>query len=191
MAYLDNEFDPSGVDTSSRFEAIPIGDYEVIIVASDVKTTKNGQGRYIKLEMDITKGAFKGKKLWANVNIINPSTVAQAIAKKFLARLCKAVGVKALKDTVSLHNKPFVVKVNLDKDNKDRNVVDDVVLDDSAAPVQTTRPVTAPAPAQTQQKTAGSRPAWQRNANPATPPATPPAPVEPAGGADEGNNLPD
>lgn len=160
MAILDTGFNADSVDTSSRFEALPPGNYEVVVTDSEIRPTKAKTGKILVLTMEIIRGTCKGKKLWANVNIINPSVVAQEIAQKFLARLCKAVGVKALKDTEALHNKPFVVKVKLDKDDKDRNVVADVVLDDSAASVRTARPAAvAPAPAP---KPAGSGPAWQR-----------------------------
>ena len=45
-----NGFDANNVPPSS-FDVLPAGEYDVVIVASDKKATKDGRGWYLNLEM--------------------------------------------------------------------------------------------------------------------------------------------
>lgn len=98
-------------DYTDEFTPIPSGRYTAMIVKSEMKDTKNGKGQYLKLEIDIVDGQFKGRKIFENLNIVNDNETAVKIAKSTLANICRAVGVLHPKDSSELHNKPMSVRV--------------------------------------------------------------------------------
>lgn len=100
---------------------LPAGDYEMIIVKSDVKPTKAGTGHYLELEMQVVSGESSGRRHWERLNVDNPNKTAQDIAEAALASLCFAVGVTDMTDTVQLHDLPFVAHVEIDRKEPDRN----------------------------------------------------------------------
>lgn len=114
MASL-NGFNAAEVEPSKGFDPLPVGDYVAMIVDSEEKTTQAGTGTYIKLTVEIVDGEYKGRKLWENLNLNNPSAEAVAIAKATLSAICRAVGVLTPRDTVELHNIPMTVKIGLEK----------------------------------------------------------------------------
>ena len=105
------------------FDAIPNGTYPVIVTASEMKETKAGNGKYLSLTFDIIDGDFKGRKVWENLNVVNPSAVSEKIGRSQLAALCKAVDVDKPTDSNELHDKPLLITVRKDKKEADRNVV--------------------------------------------------------------------
>ena len=94
-------------------EQLPAGDYEVVIYDSAMKTTKAQTGQYLALTMEIVEGEHKGRKLWDNLNIINPNEQAQTIANEQLSRICDAVGIDDLQDSEQLHNIPLIASVSI------------------------------------------------------------------------------
>ena len=107
------DFDASDIETSSSFDPMPAGNYNVIITESEVKDTKNGTGQYISLKMCVFDGDFENRIIFSNINFKNASETAQKIGKQQLASLCKAVGVLTPKDSSDLHDLPLVVKVSI------------------------------------------------------------------------------
>lgn len=103
------------------FGPLPAGDYEMIIVKSDVKPTKAGNGHYLELEMQVLSGEHSGRRHWERLNVDNPNKTAQDIAEAALASLCFAVGVTDVNDTVQLHDIPFIAHVEIDRKEPDRN----------------------------------------------------------------------
>ena len=83
------------------------------IIASEKKATKSGTGEYLKLEMEIISGDFKGHKVWTNLNLENPSQSAVDIAQKELATICRAVNVLNPKYSENLHKIPFIGSVGI------------------------------------------------------------------------------
>lgn len=124
MANLNN-FNANTVDPADEFEAIPAGKYLAVITESETKATKSGNGSYLKLTFDIIEGEFKGRKLWAQLNLDNPSQEAVRIARGQLSSICRAVGVLTPKDSIELHNLPLVVSVKqkADADGEVRNEI--------------------------------------------------------------------
>jgi hypothetical protein len=111
MVSLDG-FDANKVEPNKPREVIPAGDYLAIIADSEKKDTKAGDGAYIKLQLQIIQeGPYKGRKLFANLNLWNPSKQAVDIAQSELSAICHATGVLQPKDTSQLHNKPLCVVV--------------------------------------------------------------------------------
>lgn len=112
MAYLGNTFDPSAVEPAQDFAPVPAGEYLAIIIDSELKPTRNGAGEYLALTHQIIDGEFKGRMIWANLNIVNHNEVAQRIAQQQLSAICHAVGqTQAITDSEQLHNRPMVIRV--------------------------------------------------------------------------------
>ena len=86
MAQLN--FKASNVEITPRsYEALPEGDYEMIVTKSDTKPTKAGNGHYLELEMQIVAGPFSGRRHWERLNLDNLSQQTVKIAQEQLARL--------------------------------------------------------------------------------------------------------
>jgi hypothetical protein len=103
------------------FEPLPKGDYEMMIVKSDVKPTQAGTGHYIELEMHVLGGEHSGRRHWERLNVDNPNKTAQDIANAALASLCYAIGIEDMTETEQLHDQPFVAHVEIDKKDPTRN----------------------------------------------------------------------
>lgn len=118
-------FDASQVEPNQGFDLLPAGEYDAVIVASELKATTAGTGKYLKLELQILSGKFQNRKLWDQLNLWNPSEQAVQIAKGTLSSICRAVGVLTPKDSAELHNKPLRVSLKIKKDQQygDKNVI--------------------------------------------------------------------
>jgi len=114
MATLPSAFDSNQHDDmQGAFDPIPADTYQAQITGSSVEDTKAKNGKYIKLEFTILSGEYKGRKIWTNLNIINPNPVAVEIAQKELATLCRACGKPVIQDTQEIHGVPFNMKVKI------------------------------------------------------------------------------
>jgi hypothetical protein len=114
MANL-NGFNANDVEPNSSFEPIPAGKYLAAITASETKPTKSGGGSFLELTFSILEGAYKGRQLWARLNLDNPNATAVKIARGDLSAICRAVNVMQPKDSTDLHNLPMVINVKLKK----------------------------------------------------------------------------
>lgn len=113
MATLGQAFDSGQHEDMNDFDPIPVGEYTAQVTDSDIKATKDGQGKYVSLEFTVLSGEFKGRKIWTNLNIVNRNPVAVDIAQKELATLCRACGKSVIQDTQELHGKPITLKVRI------------------------------------------------------------------------------
>jgi len=114
MANL-NGFNAHEVEPSTSFEAIPAGKYLAAITGSEMKPTKNGVGSYLQFTFTIIDDEYKGRTLWARMNLDNPNATAVKIAKSELSALCRAVGVMQPKDSCELHGIPLLITVKVKK----------------------------------------------------------------------------
>jgi hypothetical protein len=119
---------------SRSFEPLPRGDYEMMIVKSDVKSTQAGTGHYIELEMHVLGGEHSGRRIWERLNVDNPNKTAQDIAQAALASLCHAVGISEIGETEELHDTPFVAHIDIDKKDPSRNRIIGYATAGSPAP---------------------------------------------------------
>ncbi len=117
MAGLGNRFDATEHDTEQReYENLPDGDYELEVTESDVKPTSTGSGTLLKLMYEVRlPEEYKGRKIFANINLENSNSQAQEIGQRELASLCRAVGISSIEDSEELHLLPFMAKVGLSK----------------------------------------------------------------------------
>jgi hypothetical protein len=97
-------FDATQVDPNKPFDVLPPGKYAVQIVQSEMRESKKTAGNFhVWLEMEVTDGEHKGRKLWDRLNTIHTDPQTVEIANKTLSAICRAVGVMQLRDTEQLH----------------------------------------------------------------------------------------
>lgn len=136
-------FDASTVPEQQDYSALPEGQYIGIITASEMKPTKKGDGQYLQFTFEILDGAFKGRNLWARLNLKNPNQKAVDIAKIELGAICRAVGIIKPNDSSELHNKPIMLTVEVETD--DRGKQSNNITKYEAASAMTPAATSAPA----------------------------------------------
>ncbi len=112
-----NGFNANEVDPNFTFEVIPAGKYLALITESETKRTKAGAGQYLQFTFQIIEGEYKGRLVWARLNLDNPNATTVKIARAELSAICRATGVLAPKDSVELHNIPLIITVGHKKRN--------------------------------------------------------------------------
>ncbi len=116
--FVDGSFDPNSVETISNHELLPAGDYPVMVESSEVKPNKKKTGHILAVQFEVVDGPKKGKKLFANFNLANPSEVAVKIGLKELGALCKAtIGGALFTDEAQLLQQSCIACVKI-KDNE-------------------------------------------------------------------------
>lgn len=113
MALLNKQFDPSQHESMRDFSPVPEGEYLARIVASEMKATKNSQGKYLQLEFDLMTPGFTTRKVWTRLNLVNANSSAVEIAERELKSICDAAGVGAIQDSNVLHGRPMVLKLKV------------------------------------------------------------------------------
>ena len=94
MANL-NGFNAATVEPSQDFDPIPAGKYLAVITDSEMKPTKSGTGQYLQLSLQILEGPYKGRYVWARLNLHNPNPTTVKIARQELSAICRGCGVDA------------------------------------------------------------------------------------------------
>lgn len=89
---------------------IPQGQYQAVILASEMKPTKKG-GQMLVVTVNLTQGEYAHTEFKEYVNIVNENPKTVEIAYQTLANMGKAVGITAINDSTELHNKPLMVEV--------------------------------------------------------------------------------
>lgn len=118
-------WDQDSYETSTGFEVIPRGVYPCMIIGSSEKKTKAQTGSYFEFEFEVVKGDYKKRKLWARLNINNPSEVAERIGREQFKALCAAAGKPGAKTTEALHDKFVACIVSIERNgDKEMNRVD-------------------------------------------------------------------
>lgn len=120
MASLGN-FDATQVKPAEAFSVIPPGRYKVQIVDSDIRASKNGNGSYVWLELEILEGEFQGRKLWDRITNKNSNPEAEGIGQRQLSALCHACGKLRPSDTEELHFIPIIATVRVKPSRTDPN----------------------------------------------------------------------
>lgn len=91
--------------------ALPSDDYLAQIVASEVKSTKKGNGSYLELKYEVISGPHAGSNFFSRHNIDNPNQTAQAIGRGEITKICNAQGKPHVMDSIELHGIPMLVEV--------------------------------------------------------------------------------
>lgn len=169
MARFGTTFDASTVDPSKAFEVLPPGKYLVQIVASEMRVTRDGQGQYLWLELDVLEGPLAGRKLFDRLNLVNNSPSTVEMAQRTLSAICHATGRMQVQDSEDLHLIPMQVDVTVKppqngygESNTLRYVVPEQPAPVARAPLAP-RPAAQPRPA-TAPTTPPVAAPWRRNA---------------------------
>lgn len=114
MAALPSVFQAADHEKmSGSFEPIPAGWYIGQITKSEIKENSKKTGSFLSLEFTIVEGEYAKRKVFANLNLVNPSQVAVEIAQKELATICEACGIDAIEDSDELHGIPIGIKLKI------------------------------------------------------------------------------
>ena len=175
MAQLGMTFDANQVEPNAPFEVLPPGDYQAQIIQSEMRATKNGEGQYLWLELDVIAGPQTGRKIFDRLNLVNANTQAVEIAQRTLSAICHATGKLTVSDSEELHFRPLIASVKVRPAGPDATGVQRDAQNEvkgykplsgqtGAAAAQTQAPATT-APARPQQAAALSgQPPWRRSA---------------------------
>lgn len=116
MAVLNRAYNADGnKEKMSDFSPIPSGDYIAILTKSEWKETKAKNGHILNLQWKIIEGEYKGRILFAGLNLDNPNAQTVEIANKEMNTICDACGKFGVQDTEELHNIPCLLKVGMSK----------------------------------------------------------------------------
>ena len=113
--------DPNVQENSGGFTVIPEGKYQVVIVGDKLVPTKAGTGKMLELKVQIIEGDHRGETIMDRLNIVNASSVAQAIGQGQLKRICNLCGVQyPPTSTDGLIGKPMMATVKIEEFKSNR-----------------------------------------------------------------------
>ncbi len=173
MAKLNQYFDAQSVEPNVPYETLPPGEYVVHIINSEMRDTKDFNGQYLWLDMQILDGQFANRHLYDRLNLINQNDEAVKIAQRTLSAICRAVNVLGFEDTEDLHFKPFLAVVKVRPAGKDKNGIDREAQNEikgyklinetsSSRPQQQPVPASAPPVQRQQPQNNAAVPPWRR-----------------------------
>lgn len=114
---------------STDYSLLPAGWYEAWIDEAEVKTTKAGNGQYLKVRYEILEGEYANAKVFQNYTVKHANSKAVEIGLGQLSKLCKDLGMAGIVDDSSeLLNKRVMIKVGIQQgtgDYGDQNKVVD------------------------------------------------------------------
>ena len=102
MALLQTPIQANQLPKEQSFDALPAGDYAAVIDKTEIKTTKAGDGQYIKLQLKVTQGNHTGRVFWEQINIMNPNPTAVEIGLARLNSILEIGNLTTLQDTDQL-----------------------------------------------------------------------------------------
>ena len=153
MARLGTSFDATGVEPLTPLEVLPAGRYAVQIVASEMRVTRNGDGQFLWLMLDILDGPYQGRKLFDQLNLVNQNATTVEMAQRTLSSICHATGQLQVTDSDQLHLVPMTVSVTVEPPKNgygEKNRLRYLVPDAAAKqPLRTVSPARPPQPAPT------------------------------------------
>lgn len=113
MARFDAAFDASSIDPTTAYELLPAGKYRAQIVESEMRATRNGMGQFLWMMLDILDGPYKGRKIFDQLNLVNPNPTTVEIAQRTLSAICHATGRMQVSDSEELHLIPMTIQVTV------------------------------------------------------------------------------
>ena len=95
------------------FDPIPPGEYPMHITQSSMETTRDGRGRFLRLDLEILEGPEAGRHLTERLNLENPNEKAVEIAQRTLRAIVFAAGLSSCTDSEQLHACRMLVRVTV------------------------------------------------------------------------------
>src|SRR5688500_1175373 len=106
-------FNANNVPPQVGFVAAPKGKYQVIISESKIEPTKDGSGEIIQWTFVAQGGNYHGRSINLNTTWKHNNPKAVEIGHGQLSAICHAVGVFNPQDTQQLHNRPFMLEIDV------------------------------------------------------------------------------
>ncbi len=116
--YVDTSNVPEG-----SYSPLKPGWYPAMIEKAEVKDTRSGTGKYLSVQFGVLAEQYSGRKVFANINLVNPNPKAVEIGARELAQLGSACGLLRLGDSTELLDKVIQVRVSIKKDDDSENEV--------------------------------------------------------------------
>lgn len=114
MAFLPQAFDAADLPQGTgNFDPLPAGWYDVAITGAELKSTKDGNGSYIKVRYDVTGPTHQGRVVFGNLNIQNASAKAEEIGRQQLGEIMRAIGLSRVQDTDQLIGGNLSIKLEV------------------------------------------------------------------------------
>lgn len=165
MAFLDQAIsvaDLPEAQAEGDFSPLPEGKYQAVVVATALKDTKSGTGRYIDVQWRITGPTHVNRRVFDMLNIRNPSKTAEDIGRRQLGELLRVAGIPVIGDTDQLVGVAATITLKIRKQAgyKDSNSVTryEPIAAGSPAHIPQAQPPRPPMPAPAQQKASGAPP---------------------------------
>ncbi len=115
---VDLNYNADDLPDDDGFSLITPGKYAAEIIDSEMKDTSSG-GKQLSLKcklLDVEENkTFKNRTVFANLNVVNKNERAVQISQAQLKKIMKAFGLKKVRDSTELHNKPLMIKIGIDK----------------------------------------------------------------------------
>ena len=89
-----------------------------MITDAEIRHTKDGQGTYMRLALDVQGGQYQGRKIFHNLTRENRNNVAKEIGERQLSQICHAIGVLEPKEKEDILFKPLVAVLKIRKGNE-------------------------------------------------------------------------
>lgn len=140
MARID--FDSTRVPDMQPNGLIPKGEYQALMVHSELKDTRAMDGAYLEGKFRITDGPYSGIEI-SDRFIMNHRTKPLAIAmgQSKLKKFCRALGRSAAQDSNELENQPLIICVEQRKQRESDRVSNEIV---DYKPLPSQRPTAVP-----------------------------------------------
>ena len=150
---------------TQSFDALPSGEYEVVITDAKMEANKSGAGSHISIKMEIIEGDFAQRLIWENFNIENSNPQAEKIGRASLSSCCLAMGIDNPRDTDELKDIPFRINLGLDRKDPTKNRIKSYIHAGAPAEKSAAKPdakVVAPVAKQAAAPAATGVKPWQR-----------------------------
>ena len=157
MARFDTSFDATSVEPTTPYELLPAGKYRAQIVESEMRVTRNGMGQFLWLMLDILDGEHKSRKIFDQLNLVNPNPTTVEIAQRTLSAICHATGKMHVSDSEELHLIPMTIQVKIKPPKNgygESNAIAYLPPERGAAPARAAKPAAPPAASPAMQTTA-------------------------------------
>jgi hypothetical protein len=104
-------FNARNIPPAGDLTPVPSGEYAAVIVDSVLKDTKDKTGQYLELVHEIIDGPFKGRKVWARLNLVNRNPQTVTIAQQQLSAIAHAIDRLEIGDDSELIGHPMLIRV--------------------------------------------------------------------------------
>lgn len=107
---------------------IPDGEYLAYCKKCEDKTTKAGDGKYLRCDFVLREGAYTGRNIQAMFNYENPNAIAKGIGQRQLKQYCEAIhfDITQLNSTEQLEYKLCILTIATEK-RKDQDEMQNVI----------------------------------------------------------------